>query len=118
MFNFSQHSESPLGFSFIVFVSLELHIAPVLEIFPHSKIYEGDELFVSCSVKGPPPTDKMHLYLSRGNQLLDRGNTTVSHRGIALAKDIGDFECRLEIGSVVKNDQGTISVTGEWTEES
>uniref|UniRef100_A0AAQ4QJB5 Ig-like domain-containing protein n=1 Tax=Gasterosteus aculeatus aculeatus TaxID=481459 RepID=A0AAQ4QJB5_GASAC len=89
----------------------ELHIAPVLEIFPHSKIYEGDELFVSCSVKGPPPTDKMHLYLSRGNQLLDRGNTTVSHRGIALAKDIGDFECRLEIGSVVKNDQGTISVT-------
>ncbi|KAM8879049.1 platelet endothelial cell adhesion molecule isoform 3-T3 [Spinachia spinachia] len=90
----------------------EIPVAVVLEILPHSKIYEGDELFISCTVQNPQPTyEGVHLYLSQGNQLLSRGDTKVNHSSIALANDIRDFECRLQMGGVVRSDTGTISVT-------
>ncbi|XP_031723034.1 platelet endothelial cell adhesion molecule isoform X3 [Anarrhichthys ocellatus] len=90
----------------------ELPINAVLEIFPQTKIYEGDQLFISCTVRNALHTLKSsHLYLSRGNQLLSRGDTKVNHSSVALAKDPGEFECRLEMGDVVKFDTKTISVT-------
>ncbi|XP_034393347.1 platelet endothelial cell adhesion molecule isoform X2 [Cyclopterus lumpus] len=91
----------------------ELPIAAVLEILPQSpKIYEGDQLFISCTVRNALHTFKsIHLYLSQGNKLLSRGDTKVNHSSVALAKDPGDFECRLEMGDVVKIDTKTISVT-------
>ncbi|KAM6941454.1 platelet endothelial cell adhesion molecule isoform 2-T2 [Lycodopsis pacificus] len=96
-----------------VTVSVKEHpVNAVLEILPQSKIYEGDQLFISCSVRNALHTFKSsHLYLSRGNQLLSRGDTKVNHSSVALAKDPGEFECRLEMGDVVKFDTKTISVT-------
>ncbi|XP_062420596.1 platelet endothelial cell adhesion molecule isoform X2 [Pungitius pungitius] len=90
----------------------ELPVAAVLEILPHSTIYEGDKLSISCTAKNLLPTyEGVHFYLSRGNQLLSRGDTEVNYSSIALAEDIRDFECRLEVGDVVKSDTGRISVT-------
>ncbi|XP_068445118.1 platelet endothelial cell adhesion molecule isoform X2 [Clinocottus analis] len=90
-----------------------LPITAVLEILPHSpKIYEGDQLFISCAVRNALQTFKsIHLYLSQGNKLLSRGDTKVNHSSIALAKDPKVFECRVEMGDVVKIDTKTISVT-------
>ncbi|XP_056265766.1 platelet endothelial cell adhesion molecule isoform X3 [Pseudoliparis swirei] len=91
----------------------ELPIAVVLEILPRTpKIYEGDELFVSCSVQNALHAfDSVHLYLSQGDKLLSRGHARVNHSGVALAEEPADFECRLETGDVVKLDKKTISVT-------
>ncbi|XP_068583098.1 LOW QUALITY PROTEIN: platelet endothelial cell adhesion molecule [Cebidichthys violaceus] len=90
----------------------ELPINAVLEIFPQSKIYEGDQLFVSCTFRNAMRTFRsVHLYLTRGSQLLSSGDAKVNHSSVALAKDPGEFECRLEMGDVVKFDTKTISVT-------
>ncbi|XP_077574483.1 platelet endothelial cell adhesion molecule isoform X2 [Stigmatopora nigra] len=91
----------------------ELSIAPVLEILPYSKIYEGDRLDIMCSIRDlmPEMQGNVHLYLSRGTQLLRRGNTNVNHSMIALAKDTEEFECRLEMGNVVKVDTNKVAVT-------
>ncbi|XP_077460325.1 platelet endothelial cell adhesion molecule isoform X2 [Stigmatopora argus] len=91
----------------------ELSIAPVLEIFPYSKIYEGDRLDIMCGIRDlmPEMQGNVHLYLSRGTQLLSRGNTNVNHSMIALAKDTEEFECRLEMGNVVKVDTKKVAVT-------
>ncbi|XP_057700736.1 platelet endothelial cell adhesion molecule isoform X2 [Corythoichthys intestinalis] len=91
----------------------ELSITPVLEIFPYSKIYEGDRLDIMCGIRDlmPDMEGNVHLYLSRGTQLLRRGNTNVNHSMIALAKDTEEFECRLEMGNVVKVDTKKVAVT-------
>ena len=106
------------GFLFIGFVYLELPITPVLEIFPQSKIYEGDQLDILCTVRNVLQHSEGNLYLSQGNQLLRSGDTKVNHSKVALAKDPGEFECRFEMGDVVKYVSKTVSVTGEWTEEN
>ncbi|XP_019744990.1 platelet endothelial cell adhesion molecule isoform X2 [Hippocampus comes] len=91
----------------------ELSITPVLEIFPYSNIYEGDRLDIMCTVRSlmADMHGNVHLYLSRGTQLLSRGDTNVNHSMIALAKDSEEFECRLEMGNVVKVDTKKILVT-------
>ena len=104
------------SFFFIGFVSLALPIVAVLEIVPKSKIYEGDKLDIFCSAKSIlHSSESIYLYLSQGNQLLSSGSHTVNHSMVALAKDPGEFECRLEMGKVVKFDTKAVSVTGEWT---
>ncbi|XP_035493462.2 platelet endothelial cell adhesion molecule isoform X3 [Scophthalmus maximus] len=92
----------------------ELSITPILEISPLSKIYEGDHLSISCTVRnllfsseGRP----IHLYLSHGTKLLSSGGTRVNHSMVALAKDPGDFECKLEMGNVAKVTTKMVSVT-------
>lgn len=113
LFKAVDHSQ---GFFFTDFVSLELPITAVLEIFPRSKIYEGDRLFISCTVRNFMHSfESVHLYLSQGNQLLNSGDTKVNHSMVALAKDPAEFECRLEMGEIVKFDSKKVSVTGEWT---
>ncbi|XP_034096273.1 platelet endothelial cell adhesion molecule isoform X3 [Gymnodraco acuticeps] len=90
----------------------ELPIVAVLEIFPESKIYEGDKLDIFCSVKNNPrSTESINLYLSQGSQLLSSGYSTVNHSMVALAKDPEEFECRLEMGNVRKFDTKAVSVT-------
>ncbi|XP_042341010.1 platelet endothelial cell adhesion molecule-like [Plectropomus leopardus] len=94
----------------------ELPIKAVLEIFPQSKIDEGDQLNISCTVRNvfyssETSTSNIHLYLSQGRQLLSSGDTKVNHRMVALAKDPGEFECRVEMGKIVKTDSKNISVT-------
>ncbi|XP_077427421.1 platelet endothelial cell adhesion molecule isoform X3 [Vanacampus margaritifer] len=91
----------------------ELSITPIMEIFPYSNIYEGDRLDIMCSVKNLMPNvhGNVHLYLSRGTLLLSRGDDYVNHSMIALAKDSEEFECRLEMGNVVKVDTKKILVT-------
>ncbi|KAM9818803.1 platelet endothelial cell adhesion molecule isoform 2-T2 [Syngnathus typhle] len=91
----------------------ELSITPVLEIFPYSNIYEGDTIDITCTIRNlmPDMHGNVHLYLSRGTQLLSRGDTNVNHSMIALAKDSEEFECRLEMGNVVKVDTKKILVT-------
>ncbi|XP_034747020.1 platelet endothelial cell adhesion molecule isoform X3 [Etheostoma cragini] len=90
----------------------ELPITPVLEIFPQSKIYEGDKLVIMCTFTNVLlGSDGIHLYLSQGNQLLSSGETTVNHSMVALAKDPGEFECRFEMGDVVKFVTKKVSVT-------
>ncbi|KAK5927138.1 hypothetical protein CgunFtcFv8_022656 [Champsocephalus gunnari] len=90
----------------------ELLIVAVLEILPKSKIYEGDKLDIFCSVKNNlRSSESINLYLSQGSQLLSSGYSTVNHSMIALAKDTGEFECRLEMGNVRKFDTMAVSVT-------
>lgn len=101
----------------MVFFYLELPITPVLEIFPQSKIYEGDQLDFLCTVRNVPQHPEGKLYLSQGNQLLSSGDTKVNHSMVALAKDPGEFECRFEMGDVTKFVLKMVPVTGEWTEE-
>ncbi|XP_061626001.1 platelet endothelial cell adhesion molecule isoform X1 [Phyllopteryx taeniolatus] len=91
----------------------ELSIMPVLDIFPYNNIYEGDRLDITCTIRDlvPDMHGNVHLYLSRGTQLLSRGDTNVNHSMIALAKDSEEFECRLEMENVVKVDTKRILVT-------
>ncbi|XP_071396153.1 platelet endothelial cell adhesion molecule isoform X5 [Centroberyx affinis] len=90
----------------------ELLITPVLEIIPQQNIYEGDQLDLSCTVRNFQHTSQsISLYLSQGTQLLSSGNTKVNHTMVALAKDSGEFECRLEMGNVAKVATKTVSVT-------
>lgn len=93
--------------------SLELSIKPVLEIFPQTKIYEGDPLNILCTIRNLARPDNIHLYLSQGIKLLSSGNTKVNHSIVALASEPGDFECRLEMGNVAKVAAKTVLVTGE-----
>ncbi|XP_076001527.1 platelet endothelial cell adhesion molecule isoform X3 [Genypterus blacodes] len=89
-----------------------ISITPALSIFPQSKIYEGDQLDISCTVGGfAYNSDSITLYLSQGTQLLSHGNTKVNHSMIALAKDSGEFECRLVTGRVAKVTTENVSVT-------
>lgn len=100
------------------FVSLELPITPVLEIAPQDKIYEGDRLAITCAIRNfLHSSESVHLYLSQGTRLLSSGNTKVNHSMIALAKDPGEFECKLEMGNVVKVTTKKVSMAGEMTDE-
>ncbi|CAJ1053095.1 platelet endothelial cell adhesion molecule isoform X2 [Xyrichtys novacula] len=90
----------------------ELSITPVLEIFPSHKIYEGDRLTISCTITNSRYNfENVQLYLSQGVRLLSSGDSKVNHSMVALAQDPGEFECRLEIGNVVKVDKKNVSVT-------
>lgn len=87
---------------------------PILEIAPQRKIYEGDRLTITCIISNSlHSSESIHLYLSQGTQLLSNGDTKVNHSMIALAKDPGELECKVEIGNVVKVDTKRISVTGK-----
>ncbi|KAL7404555.1 hypothetical protein ABVT39_016342 [Epinephelus coioides] len=91
-----------------------LPITAVLEIFPRSNIYEGDQLVIFCSVRNVQygfDTRNLHLFLSQGSQLLSSGDTKVNYSMVALAKDPGEFECRVEMKGLVKVDSEKISVT-------
>lgn len=91
---------------------------PVMEIAPQYRIYEGDRLSITCTIsKSLYSSQSIHLYLSQGTRLLSHGDTRVNHSMEALAKDPGEFECKLEMGNVVKVAKKTISVTGELTDE-
>ncbi|KAM7009975.1 platelet endothelial cell adhesion molecule isoform 2-T2 [Tautogolabrus adspersus] len=90
----------------------ELSITPVLEIFPQYKIYEGDQLTISCSITNfRYKPENIQLFLSQGTKLLSIGESKVNHSMVALAKDPGEFECGLEMGTLVKAATKTVSVT-------
>ncbi|KAM4611788.1 platelet endothelial cell adhesion molecule isoform 3-T3 [Polymixia lowei] len=90
----------------------ELPVTPVLEISPRQRIYEGDRLNISCVVGGFLYNyDGISLFLSQGTDLLSRGTTKINHSMTALAKDSGEFECRLEKGNVAKTSTKNVSVT-------
>lgn len=98
------------------FICLELHITPVLEIAPQQKIYEGDQLAITCSVNDSQySSEPVSLFLNRGNQVLGRGVNKVNHSIVALASDLAKFECELVLGKMLKATSKTISVTGELT---
>ncbi|XP_065819202.1 platelet endothelial cell adhesion molecule isoform X7 [Labrus bergylta] len=90
----------------------ELSITPVLEIFPQYKIYEGDQLTISCSITNfQDKPENIQLFLSQGTNILSLGESKVNHSMVALAKDPGEFECRLEMGKFAKAATKTVSVT-------
>ncbi|XP_035038540.2 platelet endothelial cell adhesion molecule isoform X2 [Hippoglossus stenolepis] len=92
----------------------ELSITPVLEIFSQSRVYEGDQLNISCTIRNSVNSSvhiTHNLYLSHGTKLLSSGETKVNHSMVALAKDPVDFECRLEMGHVDKVTTKMVSVT-------
>ncbi|XP_008315964.1 platelet endothelial cell adhesion molecule isoform X3 [Cynoglossus semilaevis] len=92
----------------------EMSITPVLEIYPQSRIYEGDVLSITCTIRNMafnPSTAPIYLYLSQGTRLLSSGDTKVNYSTVALAEDPMDFECRLEIGTVAKVTTKMVPVT-------
>ncbi|XP_068607021.1 LOW QUALITY PROTEIN: platelet endothelial cell adhesion molecule [Brachionichthys hirsutus] len=103
----------PSNESDVVTVSVkELPIAAVLEIAPHSKIYEGDLLFISCTVSNYlSSSENVHLYLSQGTKLLGSGDGNVNHSMVALADAPGDIECKLEMETIVRTATRTVLVT-------
>ncbi|KAM3623915.1 uncharacterized protein V6R79_017027 [Siganus canaliculatus] len=89
----------------------EVNITAVLEIFPEHRVYEGDQLNISCTISNfLQSSENVHLYLSQGTRLLSSGNDMVTHSMVALAKDPQEFECKLEMGHLVKEDTKRISV--------
>ncbi|CAN9510781.1 unnamed protein product [Ophioblennius macclurei] len=91
----------------------EFSISPVLEVSPSDQVYEGERLHLLCTLRGLPHGDQnVQLYLSQGTDLLSTGTTRVNHSMVALSKGPTiSFECRLEMGFLVKSATKTISVT-------
>lgn len=99
---------------FITLINLDLAIAPVLEITGPQKIYEGDQLFLTCSINTSlPNTTRADLSLKQGNKILNRGFPKVNHSLQVLDKDSADFTCLLYMRHVLKRTSKKISVSGE-----
>lgn len=82
-----------------------------------TRVYEGDQLNILCKVNGLQHSDEsVRLLLIQGIQILSSGLTNVSHSMVAQANYAEEFECKFEMGNVVKTATKTISVIGEWTE--
>ncbi|XP_075891792.1 platelet endothelial cell adhesion molecule isoform X3 [Nelusetta ayraudi] len=89
----------------------ELAIAPVLEITGPQKIYEGDQLFLTCSINTSlPSTSHANVLLKQGTKLLSKGLLKVNHSLLVLDKDSADFECEVIVKRVVKTTSKNISV--------
>lgn len=100
----------------MLFITLnaELAIRPVLEITGPQKIYEGDQLFLTCSVNGSlPSTSYVNLLLKQGTKFLSEGYPKVNHSLVVLAEGQADFKCELEVEHVVKTTSKVIPVAGE-----
>ncbi|XP_028310070.1 platelet endothelial cell adhesion molecule isoform X3 [Gouania willdenowi] len=91
----------------------ELSITPVLEVSPQYQVFEGDTLNIMCTLRNLLRSlDSPQLYLSQGTHLLSSGTTKVNHSMVALAKGPGlTFECRLDMGHVIKVATRTVLVT-------
>ncbi|CAL8333476.1 unnamed protein product [Lota lota] len=89
----------------------ELSFKPVLEIRPVQEIFEGDQLSVYCRIEGyHRDPDSIKLILSHGTRLLKTGRNQINSSIDVFPEDSGEFECRLEIGNVVKTATETLSV--------
>ncbi|KAG7269465.1 hypothetical protein CRUP_029178 [Coryphaenoides rupestris] len=90
----------------------ELDLTPVLEMSPGQKVFEGDQLNITCSLRGDVQRDaNVSLFLSHGFQLLIHGHTrSINQSLVVFAKHSGDIECRLVMGNVVKFATKTLSV--------
>lgn len=100
--------------SFITLIYLELAIVPVLEITGPQKIYEGDQLFLTCSINTSlPSTSYANVLLKQGTKLLSKGFLKVNHSLLVLDKDSADFKCEVIVKRVVKTTSKNISVAGE-----
>lgn len=92
----------------------ELAIKPVLEITGPQKVYEGDQLFLTCSVNSSlPSTKNINLLLNQGTKFLSEGYPKVNHSSLVLAEGLADFKCELEVDHVVKTTSKNIPVAGE-----
>lgn len=88
----------------------------MLQVHPQHQIYEGDPLFITCTASSLlHGSENLHLYLSQGTRLLSSGDAKLNHSMVALADEPAEFECKLEVGNVVKAATETVAVTGEWT---
>uniref|UniRef100_A0A3P8ZQV5 Ig-like domain-containing protein n=1 Tax=Esox lucius TaxID=8010 RepID=A0A3P8ZQV5_ESOLU len=91
----------------------ELEITPTISVQPHgTKIIEGDNLTISCSVNGNKQNSseaKMHLL--KGSTMLSFGETSTTHSMTAMAEDSGKFECMLEMGTVLKQATEHVIIT-------
>ncbi|XP_030289731.1 platelet endothelial cell adhesion molecule isoform X3 [Sparus aurata] len=89
----------------------ELPITIDLDIDPVTRVYEGDQLNILCKVNGLQHSDEsVRLLLIQGIQILSSGLTNVSHSMVAQANYAEEFECKFEMGNVVKTATKTISV--------
>lgn len=92
----------------------ELAIKPVLEIKGPQKVYEGDQLFLTCNVNSSLPSTKyVNLLLKQGTKFLSEGYPKVNHSSVVLAEGQADFKCELDIDRVVKTASKNIPVAGE-----
>ncbi|XP_075888860.1 platelet endothelial cell adhesion molecule-like [Nelusetta ayraudi] len=89
----------------------ELAITPVLEITGPQKIYEGDQLSLTCSINTSlPSTSDAYLYLMEGTEHLSEGFPKVNHSLLVLDKGPADFTCELVVKRVEKRTSKNISV--------
>ncbi|XP_036965634.1 platelet endothelial cell adhesion molecule isoform X3 [Acanthopagrus latus] len=89
----------------------ELPITIHLDINPENDVYEGDQLNILCKVINSEHShESVRLLLIQGTQILRSGVTNVSHSMVAQANDPEEFECKLEMGNVVKTATKRISV--------
>ncbi|XP_075888857.1 platelet endothelial cell adhesion molecule-like [Nelusetta ayraudi] len=89
----------------------ELAITPVLEITGPQKIYEGDQLSLTCSINTSlPSTSDAYLYLMQGTEHLSEAFTKVNHSLMVLDKGPADFMCKLVVKRVEKRTSKNISV--------
>lgn len=85
-----------------------------MEIIGPQKIYEGDRLFLTCSINGSlPRVNYVNLLLKQGTRFLSEEYPKVNHSLVVLAEGQTDFNCELDMGRVVKMTSKNISVAGK-----
>lgn len=79
-------------------------------------VFEGDQLLLTCSINSSlPSTDSVELILKHGTDILNEGFNEVNYSLVVKAEGPADFQCELELNSVVKKTSNSISVAGELT---
>ncbi|KAM9346028.1 platelet endothelial cell adhesion molecule [Symphorus nematophorus] len=85
-----------------------LHISPVMNVLPSSKVYEGDILEVVCKVVNS--LGNIEVYLKRDKTILKQAPVSLSYRFTAQEDHSGELVCKAEWGSVQKETYQTITV--------
>lgn len=98
----------------ITSISLELAIVPVLEITGPQRIYEGDQLFLSCSINTSLPNmSDASLYLTQGTKVLSKGFLKLNHSLLVRNQGPANFTCKLFVKDLLKRTSKMISAFGE-----
>ncbi len=88
-----------------------LHISPVMNVLPSSKVYEGDVIEVFCKVVSH--LKNIEVFLTKDRRILKQAPISLNHRFTTKAGDSGELVCKAEWGNVQKETYQVITVQGK-----
>ncbi|XP_058510640.1 platelet endothelial cell adhesion molecule isoform X1 [Solea solea] len=86
----------------------ELHISPVMNVLPTSRVFEGDVIEVVCKVV--TSLEDIQVFLTKDKRILKQAPVSFSHRFTAQEGDSGELVCKAEWGNVQKETYITLTV--------